>query len=248
MQKPLTVLCAVLSLALGLGCTASIGGGGNPDGGPGGGSGVTVSPAAAYLVYNGSVSFSAVVAGTPSSAVNWRVLESGGGTVDASGHYQAPATAGIYHVVATAAADATKQGSAVVTVGSNPVIAPDRLTIWNPGLNAVGGIPSLTTVCKTLSPSGGDDTAAIQSALDSCPASQVVQLNGGTFNITGQGLQMTKSNVVLRGNGPTSTLLVEEARHQLPRRQHGNPVLQVHLAGGPHRRRGQGRHHPHPGQ
>ncbi len=216
MQKPLAVLCAALSLTCGLGCTASVGGGGDPDGGPGGGSGVTVSPAAAYLVYNGSASFSAVVAGQSSSTVTWRVQESGGGTVDASGHYQAPATAGVYHVVATATADATKQGSAVVTVGSNPVIAPDRLTIWNPGLNAVGGIPSRTTVYKTLSPSGGDDTTAIQSALDSCPANQVVQLNAGNFNISGQGLQMTRSNVVLRGSGPTSTFLLKKAGSSYP--------------------------------
>src|SRR5215472_9065975 len=38
----------------------------------------------------------------------------------------------------------------------------DRQTMWDPGLNPVGGVPARTTVCATLSPSRGDDTAAIQ--------------------------------------------------------------------------------------
>jgi hypothetical protein len=79
------------------------------------------------------------------------------------------------------------------------------MTAWNPGLNAVGGIPNRTTVCTTLSPSGVDDTAAIQSALNSCPANQVVKLNAGTFKVSGDGLAITRSNVVLRGSGPSAT-------------------------------------------
>ena len=97
-----------------------------------------------------------------------------------------------------------------------PGLTPDRLTTWNPGLNAVGGIPNQTTVYKTLSPSGGDDTSAIQSALDSCPANQVVVLGAGTFKISGQGLQMTKSNVVLRGAGPTATFLTKKSGSNYP--------------------------------
>ncbi|MGO9766646.1 MAG: hypothetical protein ACLPM8_13440, partial [Myxococcaceae bacterium] len=216
MRKPLT-LCTALCAFCVLGCTASIGGA-NSDGGPGGIS-VAVSPPAAYTVFNGAVSFSAVVTGTTasqSSAVSWSVEESGGGMVDSSGHYTAPATPGIYHVQATSAAAAQSTGTAVVNVGSNPVITPDRLTLWNPGLNAVGGIPNRTTVYKTLSPSGGDDTAAIQAALDSCPSNEVVLLNAGTFKITGQGLQMTKSNVTLRGSGPTSTMLIKPAGTSYP--------------------------------
>ena len=46
-----------------------------------------------------------------------------------------------------------------------------------------GGIPSRTTVCATLAPGNGttDDSTRIQTALDSCAAGQVVQLNAGTF-------------------------------------------------------------------
>ena len=172
---------------------------------------VTVSPHVVNTVFNAAVSFSAVVTGTSSgqsTAVTWAVQESGGGSIDGSGNYTAPGAAGTFHVIATSVADTSSKDVAAINV-ANAVIPPDRLTTWNPGLNAAGGIPNRTTIYKTLSPSGGDDTAAIQAALDSCPANQVVMLNPGTFNITGNGLAISRSNVVLRGSGPTNTILTK---------------------------------------
>ena len=78
----------------------------------------------------------------------------------------------------------------------------DRQYDWNPGLNPVGGIPSRTSIFRTLSPSGGDDTATIQAALDSCPTNAVVQLTAGVFHISGGGLTLDTSNCTLRGVGP----------------------------------------------
>ena len=76
------------------------------------------------------------------------------------------------------------------------------MTTWNPGVSyGGGGIPDRTAVCHTLSPSGGDDTGAIQSALDDCPPDHVVQLEAGTFEINGPGLALTTSHVTLRGAG-----------------------------------------------
>jgi hypothetical protein len=78
------------------------------------------------------------------------------------------------------------------------VIPADRRTIWNPGIP--GGVPNRTVVCKTLSPAGGaDDSAAIQAAINACPANQVVLLNPGTYTVP-TAIQL-KSNVVLRGSG-----------------------------------------------
>jgi hypothetical protein len=51
-------------------------------------------------------------------------------------------------------------------------------------------------------PLGGDDTAAIQAALDGCPPGAVVQLTAGVFNITGNGLHFLSPNCTLRGVGP----------------------------------------------
>jgi hypothetical protein len=96
------------------------------------------------------------------------------------------------------------------------VLPLDRVTRWNPGLASIGGIPARTTVFKTIAPSGGDDTANIQAALDACPPNQVVQLEAGTFSITGQGLVIGRSNVVLRGRGPDKTRLVKPPGTQFP--------------------------------
>ena len=71
-----------------------------------------------------------------------------------------------------------------------------------PGVTYNGGIPNRTTIYKTLSPSGGDDTAAIQAALNGCPANQVVQLTAGVFKISGNGLSFVSPNCTLRGAGP----------------------------------------------
>ena len=51
------------------------------------------------------------------------------------------------------------------------------------GAGPAGGIPVGTTVCSALSPSGGDDGAPIQAAIDACPVGQVVQLTAGTFRL-----------------------------------------------------------------
>jgi hypothetical protein len=70
------------------------------------------------------------------------------------------------------------------------------------GLTSIGGIPNRTTIFRTLSPSGGDDTAAIQAALNACPANEVVQLTAGVFQINGNGIYFETSNCTLRGAGP----------------------------------------------
>ena len=90
------------------------------------------------------------------------------------------------------------------------------------GAGYMGGgvaIPTIATV-QTLNPSGGDDTSALQGALNSVAARSLVngvrgalQLGPGTFNISGQ-LNMNASGVVLRGSGSGvggTTLLMTNA-------------------------------------
>jgi len=94
-------------------------------------------PAAAAVVGGGVRNFQAVVLNTPSNAVTWSVLESGGGTITPdTGIYLAPATAGIYHVVATSHA-ATPPVAATVAV---TVLAPaiSAITPVNPSVQAGG--------------------------------------------------------------------------------------------------------------
>jgi hypothetical protein len=68
-----------------------------------------------------------------------------------------------------------------------------------------GGIPNRTTICATLSPSGGDDSAAIQAKLDSCPSGQVVMLNPGVFTVNNY--LLVHSSITLRGSGAGTTIL-----------------------------------------
>ena len=78
------------------------------------------------------------------------------------------------------------------------IVPADRATVWNPGIP--GGVPARTVVCANVNPGGN-----IQSAINACPAGQVVQLGAGTFNVNSH-LSITKG-ITLRGMGPTLTKL-----------------------------------------
>lgn len=80
-----------------------------------------------------------------------------------------------------------------------------RIVEWN-SAGSTDWAKTRTTICTSLSPSGGNDSAAITTALSSCPSGQVVKLNPGTFNISAA-IQWPKSGVTLRGSGPTQTTL-----------------------------------------
>jgi acyl-coenzyme A thioesterase PaaI-like protein len=184
---------------------------------------VSVAPASASAVAGGTVSFSASVTGLgngQSNAVSWSIQEGfSGGTINGAGTYTAPSSAGTFHVIATSVADNNEFAAATVTVTAPPappppapppappsgLLPPDRMTTWNPGVS--GGIPARTTVCKTVSPPGGDATSTIQAAVDACPAGQVVQLSAGTFTINGGNYVLINKSITLRGAGPGQTTL-----------------------------------------
>lgn len=106
---------------------------------------------------------------------------------------------------------------------SNGIIPLDRVTVWNPGLRSVGGIPERNQIHASLSPRGLglDDTPILQRALDTCPPGKVVQLSVGTFNINGPGLLFRATECTLRGagtgelgNGRGGTRLVKADRER----------------------------------
>src|SRR3954469_23141735 len=71
------------------------------------------------------------------------------------------------------------------------IIPTNRRITWDAGVP--GGIPNRTTIFANVknAPYGAvgddvhDDTAAIQSALNACPANQVVYIPAGTYRISG---------------------------------------------------------------
>jgi hypothetical protein len=94
---------------------------------------------------------------------------------------------------------------------SGPLPA-DRKTLWAPGMNAVGGIPTRTSVCAVVSASSYgngslDASAGIQAAIDGCPAGQVVSLSAGTFTVNTY--LLINKGITLRGAGAGLTLLTK---------------------------------------
>jgi hypothetical protein len=169
---------------------------------------VAVAPIVPVLDPGGTQTFAAKVTGAKggqSTKVTWSVQEHGGGTVDASGNYVAPKAAGVYHIVATSAADGTKTGIGTAVVG---ILAADRVAPWIPGIP--GGIPVRTKVCSKIGAPMNDGktdaTAVIQAAMDGCPVGQVVSLAAGSYKITAS--LIVRKGITLRGAGSTQTKIL----------------------------------------
>jgi hypothetical protein len=103
------------------------------------------------------------------------------------------------------ASDAAQLPRSALSSGSQ--LPADRRVAWNPGLTSKSGIPNRTTIYRTLSPSGGDDSGAIQAALSGAPPGQVVRLSPGTFIVSGP--LLINRPVTLRGSGAGVTRLVK---------------------------------------
>jgi peptidoglycan/xylan/chitin deacetylase (PgdA/CDA1 family) len=150
---------SLLLLALLSGCNATLDG----DGPPGAAQtvAVEVAPGAVALAPRQSYAFAALVTGTIDTRVTWSIREGSpaSGTVAADGRYTAPAAAGTFHVVATLATDASKTGSATVTVTAAPVVT---VAVSPPSATMAAGA-SRTFTCTVT---GSADTACTFAVLE----------------------------------------------------------------------------------
>lgn len=89
------------------------------------------------------------------------------------------------------------------------VVPADRLGNWQGTVGVPGGIPNRTTIYQTLNPGATADQIA--TAINNCPAGQVVYLNAGTYNLSSQIRILNKSDWTLRGAGPGKTILKTSA-------------------------------------
>ncbi len=81
---------------------------------------IGISPGAVTLDQGATQQFAATVTGMSDSSVNWSIQEgNSGGAITSTGLYQAPATAGMFHVAASSQADASV--TAIVTVQVNEI-------------------------------------------------------------------------------------------------------------------------------
>lgn len=81
----------------------------------------------------------------------------------------------------------------------------DRSVKWQGNVGVLNDIPERATIYTILNPSGGNDTTAIQTAVNNCPSGQVVKLAAGTFTVSSP--IKLKSGVTLRGAGMGTTIL-----------------------------------------
>jgi len=148
-RQPILNACAISVVCALLACSAKVGG-------PGGGAAQTVSvevqPGSAEVTTSQAYQFTAQVTGTSNVAVTWVVDESGGGAVNQSGLYTAPASPGTYHVRAVSAADTAVSGTAAVSVVAPPpagsvTISPKTVSV------AAGGKVTFTATVANLSSS-----------------------------------------------------------------------------------------------
>lgn len=119
------------------------------------------------------------------------------------------AIAGAALCVPSRVAAADNETASPSAVSSGAFLPADRVTVWKPGMMAVGGIPARSTICATISPSGADDTLRIQAAINVCPIGQVVQLTAGTFLINSGNYLVINKGITLRGAGPDRTTLAK---------------------------------------
>ena len=95
------------------------------------------------------------------------------------------------------------------------IIPQERRIDWSQA-GIPGGIPNRTTICATINAvtygnGTTDATAAIQNAIDNCPANQVVYLPAGTYKVSSppdfETILNMRSNVTLRGAGQGKTII-----------------------------------------
>jgi 6-phosphogluconolactonase len=96
---------------------------------------VTINPPSVTLHENQQQQFTDTVTNGCGSSVTWSVHEPGGGTIDQTGLYTAPASTGTFHVVVDSVADPTKFAFATVTVTAphNQLVVMPRAAVLQPG-------------------------------------------------------------------------------------------------------------------
>lgn len=131
--------------------------------------GVSISPKTVTLGLSGVQTFTATVSNSLDPTVTWSVREGAAGGTVVDGNYTAPATPGVYHVVATAKADTTKSAAATVTVTSAPVVSV-----------------SVSPPVATVSPSATQQFSATVTGNSNTAVSwSVEEAGGGSVDATG---------------------------------------------------------------
>jgi hypothetical protein len=165
-----------------------------------------------------TVSFVANVTNAADKAVTWSVKEgASGGAITPAGVYTAPATVGIYHVVATSKADPTKSDTVGVQVRAPGVVmtpaktlvvtgetqqlaaqvigSPSDTIVWTVQEGAAGGTVSATGLYTAPTAEGSYHVVATSTADSNKSATALVTVAGAGkwINVTPQGVSLSAS-------------------------------------------------------
>jgi len=146
---------------------------------------VTVAPG--YLEVqpgtSAATALAATVTGSANTAVTWTAL--GGGSVDTNGNYTPPASAGIYTVKATSAAD--PGAFATVAVRVKPLLAftPDTVVL-GPGESRTLTLQAGPGVAPVLKLGGGSSPGSFQQQADPTQIVYVAPSSPGTYILAAQ--------------------------------------------------------------
>jgi hypothetical protein len=172
---------------------------------------VTVTPPDAQVLPRGAVTFAAVVTGTVSTSVTWKVVESSGGSVNTSGRYVAPSGTGTFHVQAASVADPSVFGNATVVVTATPSVA---VTVSPTSVTLAPG--TSRTFAATVT--GSTDTAVAWSVTEGATGGTIdptgvytAPANPGTYHVvaTSHADSSKKATVVVTVSAPGGTCGVD---------------------------------------
>ena len=150
------------------------------------GASVSVSPLTATVAAGKTQQFTANVVGYTNTAVTWKIQETGGGSISASGNsviYTAPSTPGTYHLIATTVASPQVSGMATITV--TPVV----IYIADTGKGRIVSMTDMTGFnFATLSQQGAGDTQL------GAPTSVAIGPDGGIYIADAQDSKIVRTD------------------------------------------------------
>lgn len=159
-MKRSPILVSIASMLVATACGASSSQGAVVDSPAGQAVTVQTVPAEADVEPGATLQFGSQVTGTAYTSVVWSVAEAGGGTIDATGLYTAPANEGTFHVRADSAiASARSSGTSVVKVRKN---AQQVTVAVNPATVTVQAGGSFTFAAAITGSTAGSVTWTVQ--------------------------------------------------------------------------------------
>lgn len=168
---------------------------------------VTLIPNAASVTTGDALDLLADVQNSVNPNVTFSVVEPEGGSVDANGTYLAPGVPGVYHVIATSAADPTKSATATLNVFPEP-----RIDAFNASPTSVdiGGATTLEATFEggdgTMSPTPGPVISGVPAVVhpDTSTIYKLVVENGAGRVATADTAVAVNPVDVEIGSGPTT--------------------------------------------